>query len=176
MERGWRRRKEPLRTRSVTGLLAFLLDRRRVALDAQNIEAATTCGSLDPRRSETVHRPRSRSGDHSFRPGRRASAAVDPARRGYRRAASRPALETRNGTTKLRTQRTHVAAVACPSRMTDPWLISVRMTPTTTAMRIVRLRLRRWAQKANASRMTARRDGVGGPGGAEGVDAGRVGD
>jgi hypothetical protein len=37
-----------------------------------------------------------------------------------RRALSKPAFETRNGTTKFNVQRTHVAAVACPPAITDP--------------------------------------------------------
>lgn len=58
---------------------------------------------------------------------------------------------------KLRPHRTHVAAVAWPVVITVPWLISVRMIPTTTAIRIVRRRLRRCAQNAHTSRTAVRR-------------------
>jgi hypothetical protein len=39
---------------------------------------------------------------------------------------------------KFSAQRTHVAGVAWPAVITDPWLISVRMIPTTIAIGIVR--------------------------------------
>ena len=76
--------------------------------------------------------------------------ATSPA--AQRRALSKPALETRNGTMKFSAQRTQVAAVAWPAAITEPWLIRVRMIPTTIAMEIVRRRLRRSRQNAQASR------------------------
>jgi len=68
------------------------------------------------------------------------------------RALSKPALETKNGTMKFSTQRTQMAAVAWPAAITEPWLISVRMIPTTIAIRTVRRTLRRSRQKAQAAR------------------------
>ena len=58
---------------------------------------------------------------------------------------------------KFRTQRAHVAVVAWPAAITDPWLISVRTIPTTIAIRMVRRRLRGWAQIDSASKTAARR-------------------
>ena len=53
---------------------------------------------------------------------------------------------------KFSAQRTQVAAVALPAVITGPWLISVRMIPTTIAIETVRRRLRRSRQNAQAAR------------------------
>jgi hypothetical protein len=53
---------------------------------------------------------------------------------------------------KFSARRTHVAGVAWPAVITDPWLISVRMIPTTIGIGIVRRWSRRSRQNAHAPR------------------------
>ena len=92
-----------------------------------------------------------------------------------RRALSKPAFETRNGTTKFKAQRTHVAAVACPPAITDPWLMRVSTIPTTIAIPIVRRRLRGCVENASASLMAPPRRATGGSSReGEPVEAGRA--
>lgn len=66
---------------------------------------------------------------------------------GYGKAAGLSQLEeTTNGTTKLSAHFTHVPAVASPPTITSSWLIAVRTTPTTSAIRSVRRRCSRRRQ------------------------------
>ncbi len=45
-----------------------------------------------------------------------------------------PALDTQKGTMKLTVTRTHVAAVASPPKITEPWLTSDSTVPTNNAI------------------------------------------
>jgi hypothetical protein len=46
-------------------------------------------------------------------------------------------LDTQKGTTKFKPTRSHVAGVASPPAITEPWLIKERSVPTTIAILIV---------------------------------------
>jgi hypothetical protein len=88
-----------------------------------------------------LFRPRAASAPREDLPARLRAASVTNATLGYRRPASNPAFDTKNGTRKFSAQRTHVAVVAFPAAITVDWLMAVSTTPTTSAMRIVRRRL-----------------------------------